>query len=224
MKVYIGPYKDNWRAYKLSEWWLEKTHKKPYWSVEEKEYTKTDDYIEKFCDCIQYVLNRTINRFIEWKGRKIKVHIDNYDVWSMDHTLALIVLPMLKKLKDQKHGSPFVEDEDVPEHLRSTSAPELTQKQKECGGTDDFFHDRWVWVLDEMIYAFECEVDDDWERQFYSGEHDITWIKDEETGHSTMKSGPNDTFKVDREAMDKDWARRKNGLRLFGKYYHGLWD
>jgi len=39
-----------------------------------------------------------------------------------------------------------------------------------------------------------------------------------------MKRGPNDTWKVDHEAMKAAWDRRKNGLRLFGKYYHGLWD
>jgi hypothetical protein len=41
----------------------------------------------------------------------------------MDHTLSHIVLPMLKQLKKDKHGSPLVDDEDVPEELRSTSAP-----------------------------------------------------------------------------------------------------
>ena len=41
----------------------------------------------------------------------------------MDHTLAMIIVPMLKQLKETKHGAPFVDDEDVPEELKSTSAP-----------------------------------------------------------------------------------------------------
>ena len=41
--------------------------------------------------------------------RKIDIQIDRYDTWNMDHTLALIVLPMLKQLKKEKHGSPMVD-------------------------------------------------------------------------------------------------------------------
>ncbi len=41
----------------------------------------------------------------------------------MDYTLSHIVVPMLKQLKETKHGAPFVDDEDVPEELKSTSAP-----------------------------------------------------------------------------------------------------
>jgi hypothetical protein len=36
--------------------------------------------------------------------------------------------------------------------------------------------------------------------------------------------GPNDTFKVDREGMTKHQDRIDNGLRLFGKYFSGLWN
>ena len=38
---------------------------------------------------------------------KVKVKIDKYDTWSMDTTLAHIVIPMLKQLKDTKHGVPL---------------------------------------------------------------------------------------------------------------------
>ena len=50
----------------------------------------------------------------------VEVHIDRWDTWSMDYTLAHIVLPMLRQLKETKHGSPEVDDADVPEELRST--------------------------------------------------------------------------------------------------------
>ena len=36
--------------------------------------------------------------------------------------------------------------------------------------------------------------------------------------------GPNDTYKMDTEGLNKHRARMDNGLRLFGKYYSGLWD
>ena len=39
----------------------------------------------------------------------------------------------------------------MPKELRSTSAP---GKENE-GDIDDNWHDRWNWVLDEMIWTFE---------------------------------------------------------------------
>ena len=49
--------------------------------------------------------------------RKISVKIDEWDTWSMDHTLALIIHPMLLQLRDTTNGSPFIELEDRPEHF-----------------------------------------------------------------------------------------------------------
>jgi len=57
------------------------------------------------------------------KEQKISVRIDKYDTWSMDITLAHIIVPMLKQLKETKHGAPDVSDEDVPQHLRRTEVP-----------------------------------------------------------------------------------------------------
>ena len=49
----------------------------------------------------------------EKKKRTVYVKIDKYDTWSMDHTLSLIIVPMLKQLKATQHGSPNVDDEDL---------------------------------------------------------------------------------------------------------------
>ena len=165
-----------------------------------------------------------LSRLCSWiyskRKRTIKVKIDEWDTWSMDHTLAYIITPMLKQLQETKHGAPFVDDEDVPEELKSTSAP---PKENEYD-TDANHFKRWDWVLDEMIHTFQCCVDEYWEDQFYSGEHDISWEKTEDGKYYQAKKGPNDTFTIDREGMEKAWDRRKNGLRLFAKYYHNLWD
>jgi hypothetical protein len=128
------------------------------------------------------------------KNRKIKVHIDKYDTWSMDYTLAHIIHPMLVQLKETKQGSPYIDDEDVPENLRSTnSSPKENQWD-----IDDFFHDRWDWVLDEMIWSFERKIDDNWKDEYYK----------------------NKDYNRLREKED----RMKNAFRLFGKYYEGLWN
>ena len=74
-----------------------------------------------------------------------------------------------------------------------------------------------------MIFAFECKLDDSWDDQFHTGEHDIQW-KQLEGGMSQMIDGPNNTYELDKDGYDKAVARIKNGFRLFGKYYEGLWD
>jgi hypothetical protein len=166
-------------------------------------------------------------RLLSWihskQERNIKVHIDPWDTWSMDRTLAHIILPMLRQLKETKHGAPFVDDGDVPNHLKSTAAPPLTQEQIDCGEVDALHHDRWDWALDEMIFAFESKLDDSWEDQFESGRSDIQF-KQLENGMSEMVRGPNDTKQYDWEGRKKYENRMQNGFRLFGKYYQSLWS
>ena len=146
---------------------------------------------EKLEDFLQ-VCYTPINYFLDKRTQKIKIRIDRWDTWSMDHTLAPIILPMLIQLKETKHGSPDVDDKDVPEHLRSTSAP----PKKNDWDTDDNWHKRWDWVLDEMIHAFDCKANKD----------DVFMRFD------------------DRSEQEKEQDRISNGFRLFGKYYENLWD
>jgi hypothetical protein len=154
--------------------------------------------------------------------RKVSIKIEPFDTWSMDHTLSLIIHPLLIQLKNTTHGSPNVDDEDVPEELRSTSAP---PKEKEWD-TDDNHHKRWEWALDEMIWAFAQKIDDDAERQFSSGKIDIKFDKVNIDGEDLyeMVKGPDDTYKFDQEGWEKWNERKRNGFRLFGKYFESLWD
>jgi hypothetical protein len=219
MKVWIGNYRNHWLS--------------PYTVLEKVFFWREIDYdepvIERWATRLE-PLCRAWQRFLDWVHPAINyVKIDYWDTWSMDHTLSPIILPMLKQLKEAKHGAPFVDDEDVPEELKSTSAP---PKENEWD-TDDNHFKRWDWVMDEMIFAFECKVDDSWEDAFSSGEHDILWVPVDADGnqvpkgehkHFQMKDGPNNTYKCDYEGMKVVEQRIQNGFRLFGKYYQNLWD
>jgi len=161
------------------------------------------------------------DHYMQWKeSRRVKVELDPWDTWSMDHTLAEIVLPMLIQLKQTKHGAPNVDQEDVPENLRAGKL-EIEQYEKD-GTTDALFFKRWNWVLDEMIFAFNSKLSD-WEERFHSGEHDILWVELDE-GMMEMQKGPNDTHEWDQEGHCTYQDRINNGFRLFGKYYEALWD
>jgi hypothetical protein len=147
------------------------------------------------------------------------VHIDRWDTWSMDHTLADIILPMLRQLKETKHGAPFTDDEDVPEYLRS----HMAQPKEHEWDTDSLHFMRWDWILDEMIWAFEQKVADDAESQFFDHsayEKDKVPVRD---WLADMENRVNKT-KYDKEGHEA-WSKRKsNGFRLMGKYFEALWD
>ena len=189
----------------------------------------------QLCDVLKYVgvsessrdaISEKISaRPFEWfdkkfKKRKISIQIDDYDTWSADHTLSLIIHPLLVKLKNKKHGAPYVDNEDVPENLRSTNAK---PKENEWD-TDEFHFDRWDYVLDEMIFAFEKSIDNSWEEEFYSGKSDSEWkcINEDETDPE-KRLYEDDTFKIDHDGMKRIQNRIQNGHRLFGKYYSHLW-
>ena len=150
------------------------------------------------------------------KEQKVNVRIDKWDTWNMDITLAHIVVPMLKQLKATKHGAPLVELEDVPEHLRSEKTNEY--------GVDDTHFERWDWVMDEMIFAFESKLIE-WEDQFWKRppELDVTTYP-EDAGKDLIPLRWKDEGVCDWDGMREYETRIQNGFLLFGKYYQGLWD
>jgi hypothetical protein len=143
--------------------------------------------------------------------RRVKIVIDPYDTWSMDHTLALIIVPMLKQLKATTHGAPFVDDEYVPEHLRSTAAPPTENEWD----VDDNHFKRWDYVLDEMIWAMEQIANDDSESKFY----DYSEVNEEADLMEQIAQ-----MKCDREGLQKHYDRIANGTKLFGIFFQNLWD
>jgi len=200
MKVYKSNYRDHWISpYKVLEkvfFWREIDYDEPI-------IDKWSDRLLPICVAIQKVLD-FIHPQIDY------VKIDHYDVWSMDHTLSNIILPMLKKLKETKQGSPMVDDEDVPFELRSYCAWPVDDHD-----IDDNFHKRWEYVLDEMIWAFEQNVDDTSEDKFW--DHSQA-VKSKKVLDNIGK------IKCDWDGLKAHGERKANGFRLFGKYYQGLWD
>lgn len=228
MKVKISKYTTWIGPYQIAEllcWWA-----KP--EVDEYGMKSKPDFVHKFGtwlaenrDGSDSWLNKLCNWIESKKSRQIYVKIDRYDTWSMDHTLSHIIAPMLAQLQATKHGAPYVDDADVPEHLKSTSAPPT----ENSWDTDDNHFLRWDWVLGEMIFAFTAKRDGVWQDKYSSGVHD--WSSEpcewDESGKPTMYrmlTGPNDTYKCDYDAMAVEQARITNGFRLFGKYYENLWD
>jgi hypothetical protein len=183
MKVQIGPYKKWWGPYQIAD------------LLQYVGFSKS-----KTNQIGEWLADTPLLGVCEWiharRKRTVKVIIHDYDVWGMDHTIALIAVPLVKKLKEKRHGSPSVDDEDVPEHLRVAFAEHEKLKNHHI---DSSWHLRWDWVLDEIIWGFENMLAEE------AG--DIDFHKD---------------GKYDLEAHNDFDERVRNSMRLFGKYFQGM--
>lgn len=217
MKIYLNRPRYHWISpYTMAEkicFWRKIDYDEPWVELFNKIFQPVSSAIRKVLDLVHPEINY--------------VKIDPWDTWSMDHTLAPIILPMLKQLQKTKHGAPNVADSDVPKHLgiRSTDA----RPKEHTWDTDEFHFQRWDWVLDELIWTFEQLVDKDNDAQFWSGEFDLdtepsNWDENGKVTMYQMVHGPKHTAKFDARAWAKHEKRISRGLQLFGKYFRALWD
>ena len=209
MRVYIGPYKDFIGVYQIADW-LENLC-----------------ILERDRDAIaEWLSNTWVNDFCLWVERRRKrtvyIKTDRYDCWNADTTMAMMILPIFKDLKRQKHGAGFIADEDVPEELRSTNA----EPKENDWDTDSNWFKRFDWVLDEVIWALEqTQPGYDWEDQYWITHPELDL---DEYPEDEGKTAVPVRWKVPGEC---DWEGRKahgdriaNGFRLMGTYWGCWWD
>jgi hypothetical protein len=241
MRVYIGPYKNGFGSYQIAKtifFWKDEDTDEGYESVDKLYNALEKIGVGKVCVWI----NKKFDR-------KIKVKIHNYDTWGMDNTLAYIILPMLKQLKATKHGSPYVDQDDLPVELRLTKREtkvhdeghwnkKIKATEEEIEAASKKFHSQFDWVLDQMIWSFEQELDEEKEYPHYYDpylpdeplevEPPSYVIKDAGT-EEEAKPLFDDAFrrkmgKFNKEKYTAYQARKQLGFTLFGKYYQSLWD
>lgn len=196
MKVYIGPYPSRLISRLYDDYMNKKyDYKWPETQTSfERKLEWVDDKIQSFYNIFNWI-------WYDRRKQKIKIRIDPHDTWGMYDTLAHIILPMLKQLKATKHGTPYVDEVDVPANLAPTQFDEDT-------GLDDTHEARWEWVFNEIIWAFEQILDDTWESQYYKFSDNLD----------------DPPIYADTEGHRKHQDRITNGLKLFGKYFQCLWD
>lgn len=225
MRVKIGKYKHYFGPFQLAEFLC-------FWAPR-NDAGDVPDWVDQFGDWLQHGRRKgsstetskktrlyyLLNWIYSKRHQRVKVKIHDYDIWSMDNTLAHIILPMLHKIVDSKQGVPFVDDQDVPQEITITSAG-----PHEPHTVDEHQEARWNYVLSEMIFSFDSLVGSgkEWEDQFFTGVSD--WVLDKSVdGWNTLEHGPNHTQVIDLDGIKVYQERIQNGFRLFGKYYQNLW-
>lgn len=203
MRVFIGPYRHRWNSTVYTKY-MDKKYNHD-WNDNNNLF---EHFLDKLDSALQSVYNATINKILDKREyQKIKVRIDGYDIWGMDETLAHIISPMLKLLKEKKHGSAWVDDIDVPESLHNKEALD----NQDHPDHDRLIQERWNYVIGEMLWAFEQKARGNWDEDYYEFEEG-------------SKGWPTKYKRHDIEGMKAHQARMSNGFRLFGKFYESLWD
>lgn len=136
MKVYIGKYPRSLDC-KIYRKYMENKYGFPYENKNsfEKILEKTEDTIQIFYN----FYNRIFKKYSSKRKTKIKIHPD--DLWGMDHTLSLIILPLLENYRKDTISYGFVKNEDVPDNLKTED--------------DNYCIKKWHYIIDEMIFAFK---------------------------------------------------------------------
>ena len=219
MKVQIGKYVDFVGPYQIAEfickpmWWLSENniHGFGVWLSEDK--NGNDSYLTIVS---QWLYDK--------KSRKIKIHIDDYDAWSMHSTLALIILPMLKKLKMMKHGAPG-------------DMLGFQQTSNQAQGSFDFYAEgdetawsagqaQWDKIMEEMIWTFsQLQPGCDWEGQYWITRPvlDLSEYPEDE-GKICVPVRWKGEGECDWEGRLKHSDRIQAGLEMFGTRFQNLWD
>lgn len=142
----------------------------------------------------------SISKYHAGSSRKIKVEINDHDVFSLDSTLAHIILPCLCLLRGSAKGVPneIVDNVGGEDFVPQMSFDFYTETHRE---SFDIACQRWDTILDKMIWSF-------------------TQLVNDESGLDPLFNS--EVF--DYAAYELYVERMNEGFMLFGKYYSNLWD
>lgn len=128
--------------------------------------------------------------------REAVIKIDDWDVWSVDETLKLIIHPLLVKLKRDTNSYPCVDEEGV-EGATGMGA--------------------WLSVLDKMIYAFDPKGKPDLDEYDFEFPESVSFNEIK----LAVKEEP-EYIRYKEDVIEYE-EKCKEGLRLFAKYFTSLW-
>lgn len=162
--------------------------------------------------------------------RRIDVQIDKWDTYSLDHTIALIMLPALLQLKQTAHGVPNEFTRRVGGDMDSNYCFDFIKEDE--NQVFDQGCAKWGETLDKMIWSFQQLVFDDYDSKYHHGKMDVGWkpIKhlNPVTGvvedmYEMVDKNPNEHW-YDYDGHMLHEARIQEGIDLFAKHFRDLWD
>lgn len=166
--------------------------------------------------------------------RRINIEIEDFDTWSLDHTLALIILPALIQLRQTKQGVPSEFVDYIGNDLDRNYQFDFIRDD-----SDKVFDEcckKWDEVLDKIIWSFQqLSIDDDYDSKYHHGKMEIGWEKiPDDTYPNAITKRNEPLYQMVDKNPSEHWydhaghtihdERIREGFELFGKYYRNLWD
>jgi hypothetical protein len=145
-----------------------------------------------------YRLTSSLYFKIKYALQRLCRGYDDLDTWNAAWYIARKAVPVLRAMRNRFHGTSIKwHREDRFGSIEALSMDEVYAGSKEPGyeGPNAFTEDEWRAILDDIIFAFQWQIDLD-------------------TYHDTRDE-------QDFKASEK---RQKRGLQLFSIYYRNLWD
>ena len=173
-----------------------------------------------------------IGKYFKNGSRRVDIQVERFDSWSLDHTLAQIILPCLVQLREIKQGVPSefadVGGEGFSEQSSFDFYKESYSEAFELGCK------RWDEILDKMIWSFEQIVSENYDDLYHHGKPDYDFVKTEKQYPNPITGKMEDTYQMVDKNPNEHWydyvghreheRRIQEGLELFGKYFRNLWD
>ena len=173
-----------------------------------------------------------IGKYPKKGTRQIDIRIDSYDTWSMDHTLAYIILPLLMQLKETKHGVPSEFGQVGGENYSSQQSFEFYEETNSWAFDESC--KKWDEILDKMIWSFQQLALEDYDNQYHHGEPKLDWVETDQMHPNPLTGKQEKTYQMVDLNPEEHWydhvghmmheERIQEGLNLFAKYYRSLWD
>jgi hypothetical protein len=165
--------------------------------------------------------------------RRIDIQIDPFDTWSLDHTIASIILPALIQLKNTKHGVPSGFTDRIGGDFDNNLVFDFIKEDD----TEVFNQlcDSWDDVLDKMIWSFlQLSIEDDYDSKYHHGKMETDWVESDYTYTDPITGKIEKTYQMVDKNPEEHWydqignqeheKRIQEGLDLFGKHFRDLWD
>jgi hypothetical protein len=179
-------------------------------------------------------MKANLGKFPKGNGdRKIDIKIENHDTWNMDHSLSLIILPMLIQLKNTKHGVPsdIINDVGGADYDQQDSFDFYKETHNDAF---DEACKKWDEILDKMIWSFQQLALEDYDNKYHHGKLEYDWVKSDKTYPNPITGKIEATYQMVDKNPNEHWydyvghqlheERIQEGINLFGKYYRNLWD
>jgi len=154
-------------------------------------------------------------RWIVWGYQRLTRGFSDRQLWDLSTRMALYILPRLKEFRRQMDG-PKGDFFGTP--LKFFPNLEPTTEESERAAAE------WRNALDEMIYAFECIADEDFESPV-TMDDEWGWTVEpagkgsDPTSRRLMTYG----IHVDEEAATERNRRIRQGLGQFANHFESIW-